>query len=53
VYVDDILIANEDEGYISKIKKGVCAEDDMTDMGELDNFLNVKITKTCEKISIS
>jgi hypothetical protein len=31
VYVDDILIASEDEDYISEIKKGICAEYDMTD----------------------
>jgi hypothetical protein len=30
VYVDVILIASEDEDYISGIKKGICAEYDMT-----------------------
>jgi hypothetical protein len=53
VYVNGILIASEDEDYISEIKKGICAEYDMTDIGELDNFLNAKITRTREKISIS
>jgi hypothetical protein len=32
VYLDDILIASEDEDYISEIKKGICEEYDMTDM---------------------
>jgi hypothetical protein len=50
VYVDDnILIASEDEGY----KNENCAEYDMTVMGKLDNFLNAKITRACEKISIT
>jgi hypothetical protein len=54
IYVDNILIASEDKGYILKIKKGICAECDMIDiMGELDNFLNAKITRTRDKISIS
>jgi hypothetical protein len=53
VYADDILISSKDEDYISEIKKGICAECDMTDMGELDNFLNAKITRTRKKISIS
>jgi hypothetical protein len=53
VYVNDILIASEDEDYISEIKKRICAEYNMTDMEELDNFLNEKITRTHENISIS
>ena len=53
VYVDDILIASEDVDFIEEIKAGVCDKFDMTDMGELDNFLNAKITRTDEKISIS
>ena len=53
VYVDDILIASEDDRYIDQIKKDICDEYDMTDMGELDNFLNAKITRTRDKITIS
>jgi hypothetical protein len=53
VYVDDILIASVDENYISEIKKEICAEYDMTDMRELDSFLNAKITRSREKILIS
>jgi hypothetical protein len=54
VYVDEILVvASEDEGYILKIKKEIWAEYNMTDMGEFDNFLNAKITRTREKISIN
>jgi hypothetical protein len=53
VYFDDILIASEDERYIDQIKKDICDEYDMTDMGELDNFLNAKITRTRDKITIS
>ena len=52
VYVDDILIASIDTQYIEMIKKDICNQYAMTDMGELDNFLNAKITRTREKITV-
>jgi hypothetical protein len=48
ISIDDILIASEDEGYLLEMKKVIYAEYDMIDMGELDNFLNAKITRTRE-----
>ena len=39
-----IFLTGYPSQYISQIKKDICAEYDMTDMGELDNFLNAKIT---------
>ena len=52
VYVDDILIAGERVEHINEIKKGICDKYAMTDMGELDNFLNADFTQTTEKITI-
>jgi hypothetical protein len=53
IYVDDILVVSEDKYNISEIKKGICAEYDITDIKELDNFLNAKITRTRKNNSIS
>ena len=52
VYVDDILIAGERVEHINEIEKGICDKYAMTDMGELDNFLNADFTQTTEKITI-
>jgi DNA-binding phage protein len=38
VYVNNILIASEDEDYIAETRKRICAENGMTDIEELDNF---------------
>jgi hypothetical protein len=46
LYVDVILIASEDEDYISKIENEICAEHDMTDMGELDSFFSARFMKS-------
>jgi hypothetical protein len=46
MYVDDVPIASKDKDYISKTKKGIYAEYDMTYMGNLDKLWNVKITRT-------
>jgi hypothetical protein len=53
VYVDDILIAGERVEHIQEIKDSICSKYEMTDMGELDNFLNANITRTAEKITVS
>jgi hypothetical protein len=52
VYVDDILIAGERVQHIQEIKDSICNKFAMTDMGELDNFLNANITQTREKITV-
>jgi hypothetical protein len=52
VYVDDILIAGERVEHIQEIKDSICEKYAMTDMGELDNFLNANITQTAEKITV-
>ena len=52
VYVDDILILSDDTEYISKIKQDLTQEYDMTDEGEIDNFLNVKVRRNWKKREI-
>ena len=46
VYVDDILIAHKDLSFICSIKDSFLSTFDMTDMGEMEHFLNIKITRT-------
>ena len=46
IYVDDIIIACSDVGYIKEVKARFCSRFDMTDMGELEHFLNVRVTRT-------
>jgi hypothetical protein len=46
VYVDDILIAHHDLSFICEIKEAFLSTFDMTDMGEMEHFLNIKITRT-------
>jgi hypothetical protein len=54
VYVDDIMIASANLEYIKEIKKQFCKKfDNMTDMGELDHFLNIRITRTEEFIRMN
>ena len=44
IYVDDIIIACEDLNYVAEVKAKFCKKFDMTDMGELQHFLNVRVT---------
>jgi hypothetical protein len=53
VYVDDVLIASNDVAYIKRIKQDICNVYAMKDMGELNSFVNSKITRTQDEISIS
>jgi hypothetical protein len=46
IYVDDILIASSNLDHIKEIKELFCNKFDMTDMGELEHFLNVRVTRT-------
>jgi hypothetical protein len=49
VYVDDILIFSDDIKYIQQIKQDLTQEYEMTDAGEIDNFLNLKVDRDWEK----
>jgi hypothetical protein len=50
VYVDDILIAHHDLSFICTIKESFLSTFDMTDMGEMKHFLNIKITRTAKSL---
>lgn len=45
VYVDDIIIACEDENEILKVKKDISAEFEITDKGLLDHFLGMEVKR--------
>jgi len=45
IYVDDIVIACADLTILTEIKKRFCERFDMSDMGELEHFLNVRVTR--------
>jgi hypothetical protein len=46
IYVDDIIIACANIDHVKEVKKQFCTKFDMTDMGELEHFLNVRVTRT-------
>jgi hypothetical protein len=46
IYVDDILIACSNIDYIIEIKKKFCSKFDMSDMGILEHFLNIRVVRT-------
>ena len=46
IYVDDIIIACTNVDYVREIKTTFCSTFDMSDMGELEHFLNVRVTRT-------
>ena len=48
IYVDDILIASTNLEHIKEIKAKFCMKFDMTDMGELEHFLNIRVTRTTD-----
>jgi hypothetical protein len=45
IYVDDILIASTNLEHIKEVKK-FCMKFEMTDMGDLEHFLNIRVTRT-------
>ncbi len=53
LYVDDILIAGSNEDEIDKIKKEFTERYEMKDLGELNHYLGMKITRTDEYNIIS
>ena len=50
IYVDDIIIACSNVTYIEEVKSKFCNRFDMTDMGELEHFLNVRVTRLSNSI---
>jgi len=52
LYVDDILIAGSDPSKIEEIKAEFTARYEMKDLGELNHYLGMKITRTAEYIQL-
>ena len=52
IYVDDILVLGRDVNIVKDIKAQLCARFDMKDMGEMEHFLNVRVTRTPEYIRL-
>ena len=52
LYVDDILVAGSNEDEIDKIKKEFTERYEMKDLGELNHYLGMKITRTDEYIKV-
>jgi hypothetical protein len=50
IYVDDILIAGKDREYVESVKAKFCENFEMTDLGELHSFLNIRVTRTTNTI---
>ena len=46
IYVDDIVIACTNVDYVREVKTRFCCTFDMSDMGELEHFSNVRVTRT-------
>lgn len=51
-YVDDILVLGRDVNIVKDIKAQLCARFDTKDMGEMEHFLNVRVTRTPEYIRL-
>ena len=52
LYVDDILIAGSDLSVIESIKHAFTMQYEMKDMGELNYYLGMKVTRTEDYISL-
>ena len=52
IYVDDIIILCKNVDYIAEIKAKFCARFDMTDEGEMEHFLNVRVTRTVDSLTM-
>ena len=46
IYVEDIIIACDNLAYVLEVKMMFCRNFDMTAMGALEHFLNVRVTRT-------
>ena len=52
IYVDDNIIACSELAYICEIKQKLRDRYHMTDMGALEHFLNVRVTRSCSYIQL-
>ena len=52
LYVDDILIAGSDPSKIAQIKSEFTSRYEMKDLGELNYYLGMKVTRTAEYIQL-
>ena len=52
IYVDVIIIACANLDYVKEVKQQICSRFDMSDMGELKHFLNVRVTRTAGSIKL-
>ena len=53
LFVDDIIIASNDPGFVERLKKGLCAEYKMKDLGELEWVLQMKVIRDRVKRTIT
>nr|GEV96085.1 putative RNA-directed DNA polymerase [Tanacetum cinerariifolium] len=52
IYVDDMIITENDESEIKKLKEGLCAEFKMKDLGNLWYFLRIEVMRSPQGIFI-
>ncbi|GKC56600.1 putative RNA-directed DNA polymerase [Tanacetum coccineum] len=52
IYVNDMIITENDESEIKKLKEGLCAEFEMKDFGNLRYFLRIKVMRSQQGIFI-
>ena len=53
IYVDDLIISRDDQGFISTTKQKLHAQFDMTDLGLLHFFLGLEIWQHSQGIFVS
>nr|GEZ57651.1 putative reverse transcriptase, RNA-dependent DNA polymerase [Tanacetum cinerariifolium] len=52
IYVDDMIITENDKSEIKKLKEGLCAKFKMKDLGNLRYFLGIEVTRSPKGIFI-
>ena len=52
LYVDDILLIENDVGTLSSIKVWLSTQFDMKDLGEASHILGIKLMRDCQKIML-
>ena len=53
VYVDDLVIGMKSLSLMTKVKSALSTHYKMKDLGSLDWFLGIEITRTCQSISLT
>ena len=53
VYVDDIILTEDDEIKIARLKRGLVEEFEIKDLGQLRFFLGMKVTRSKKAIMVS